>query len=99
MRHCEWCDHGGVSIAQADEKPENPAYHMGDFIVTSSATLYEATGTSIYFDKLDTILEIIFLRKSVNEDKTMQVTVTGTTDDTKVTATNTGKVEFVFNES
>ena len=91
--------YSGVSIAQADEKPENPAYHMGDFIVTSSATLYEATGTSIYFDKLDTILEIIFLRKSVNEDKTMQVTVTGTTDDTKVTATNTGKVEFVFNES
>ena len=87
--------YSGVSIAQSDDTAETPKYHMGDFIVTSS--LYEATGTSIYFDKLDTILEIVFLRKSVNEDKTMQVTVTGTTDDTKVTATNTGKVEFVFN--
>lgn len=89
--------YSGVSIAQADDRAETPKYHMGDFIVTSSATLYEATGTSIYFDKLDTILEIIFLRKAVNEEQTMQVTVTGTTDDTKVTATNTGKVEFIFN--
>lgn len=89
--------YNGVSIAQSDEKPENPAYHMGDFIVTSSAELYEATKTSIYFENYDTVLQIVFLRKAVNEDKTMQVTVTGTTDNSKVTATNTGKVDFTFN--
>ncbi|MGN0824215.1 MAG: hypothetical protein ACI4MB_04015 [Candidatus Coproplasma sp.] len=86
----------GVSIAQSDDTAATPAYHIGDFIVTSSAKLYEATGTSIYFGNYDTILEIAFLRKSVSEDKTMQVTVTGTTDTTDVMATNMNKVDFIF---
>ncbi len=83
----------GVSIAQMDDIAANPAYKLGDFIVGS--TLYEATGTSVFFDKLDLVLEIVYIRKSVEVDPTMDVTVTGTTDRTKVGDTK-AKTDFTF---
>ncbi|MGN1060784.1 MAG: hypothetical protein ACI4QN_03540 [Candidatus Coproplasma sp.] len=87
----------GVSIAQEDDTSGNSAFIMGDFIIQSSGKLYEATGTSIYFENLSTVLKIVYLRKAAGSATTMEVTVTGTTDNTKVSATKADKVDFTFN--
>lgn len=89
----------GVSIAQTDDTAETPTYSTGDFIVRASGVLYEATGTSIYFDNLNTVLKIAYLRKSAGGEQTLSVTVTGTTDNSTVLATKADKVEFTFSET
>lgn len=81
-----------VSIAQEKENDADwNSAKVGNFIIDTSGTLYQATGTSIYFDNLDTVLEIVYLRKVATDSdpKTMQVTasVAG-----KVTATVKDKV-------
>ncbi len=86
----------GVKIAQPEDVTQGVSFKVGDFIVNTSGTnqLYEATGTSVYFDKLNVVLQIVYIRKTVTEsttDPTMQVT---TSDTSKVTATDTTKVTF-----
>lgn len=86
----------GVSIAQTDDTAETPAYSSGDFIIQASGVLYEATGTSVYFEQLNTVLKIVYMRKSVSEEQTLSVAITGTSDNSLVLATKAEKVEFTF---
>lgn len=89
----------GVSIAQADDVAETPAYSTGDFIVQASGVLYEATATSVYFEQLNTVLKIAYMRKSLGEEQTLEVAVSGTLDTSLVLATKVDKVEFTFSET
>lgn len=72
----------GVTIAQEDTAVSaDNIIKAGNFIVTASGStsLYEAAKTSIYFENLNTVLEMVFARPENGRDEsgiTLTVTVT-----------------------
>lgn len=82
--------YGGVEISKEDEEGTSPKYKIGDFIVSTggASEKYEASQTSVYFEKLNVALEIVFVRLHGQSDgKTIEVAVTPAS--AEVTATNT----------
>lgn len=84
-----------VSIKQT--KADGDTIDIGNFIVSADVA-YEATMTSIYFEKLETTLKIVYVRKAVTpdvaDDARISATVTGFTGTNPVKATVTTYAEI-----
>lgn len=79
----------GVTISQDEEAT---GISVGNFIINTSGSYsaYEATKTSVYFENLNTILQIVFVRPENGKNAdgvTLIVTVSGRLDEIKQTKT------------
>jgi len=73
----------GVEIAKEEKTINGAKVSVGDFILSASGTPYTATRTSVYFENLNKILAIVYVRPNGGENasgNTLIVTVTPSAD-------------------